>query len=354
MHGYVNNRLKQCTVILTRGCNLRCDFCFEKEVGYLVHNHLSYDEARQIIDLCGEANVEYVFFTGGEPLTYPHIFDMLRYVAEEYPSITPTIATNGILLEDLELCQKLVDSGLRYLDISVKGADALSWKQTTGVDGYVKQLRAIRNLASTQLEFTCSMVVTRENVLRICDVVKAAYDNGARQFSFTFFIDNVSSRKKNREYLEENDPFTLIELFVSQVKLLNAITDDWWVEYSFPLCAFSERQLELLEGRLAGPCQIHLQNAITVDTSMKLLPCDMYIDSSLGCLGRDFSTYTELENWMEGTKYQSIVSEIREWPSGRCATCEHLTRCYGGCPVLWKNYSFEALMDYKADRVATV
>lgn len=347
----VNNRLKQCTVVLTRGCNLRCDFCFKKEGGYRAHDRLSYDEVRRIVDLCGEANVKYMFFTGGEPLTYPHILDILRYVNEEYPSITPTIATNGVLLEDLGLCQKLIDSGLRYLDISIKGVDTEGWKRATGVDGYAKQLRAISNLASTQLEFTCSMVVTQENVMGICGAVQAAYDSGARQFSFTFFIDNIESEKKDREYLEEHDPFALIESFISQVERLNAITDDWWVEYSFPICVYTKRQLELLEGKLAGPCQIHLQNAITVDTKMKLLPCDMYIDSSLGHLGRDFSSYAELESLMDGVEYQAVVDGIRKWPSGECSCCEHLHQCYGGCPVLWKNYSFEALMNYMADTV---
>lgn len=342
------NRLKQCTVVLTRGCNLRCDFCFEKEAGYRAHDQLSLDEAKRIVDLCGDANVKYVFLTGGEPLTYPHLLDVLKYIKDEYPAITPTIATNGVLLEDMGLCQSLIDCGLRYLDISMKGADASEWKRATGYDGYAKQLRAIRNLASTELEFTCSMVVTEENVTRVCEAVRAAHDNGARQFSFTFFIDNIESKTKDMDYLKERDPFALIESFVSQIDRLNAITDDWWVEYSFPLCAYTERQLKLLEGRLAGPCQIHLQNAITVDTTMKLLPCDMYASANLGRLGDDFSTYEELDNWMDGHEYQSAVEEMRKYPSEKCSSCAFLDQCYGGCPVLWKNYSFEALMSFKA------
>lgn len=346
------NRLKQCTIVLTRGCNLRCDFCFEKEAGYRAHDRLSLDEVKRIVDLCGDANVRYVFLTGGEPLTYPHLLDVLRYIKEEHPSITPTIATNGVLLEDMGFCQRLIDCGLRYLDISMKGADATEWKRATGFDGYAKQLRAISNLASTELEFTCSMVITEENVTRVCEAVQAAHESGARQFSFTFFIDNIKSGVKDLEYLEEHDPFALIELFVSQIDRLNAITDDWWVEYSFPLCAYTERQLELLEGRLAGPCQIHLQNAITVDTTMKLLPCDMYASSNLGRFGNEFCTYRELDSWMDGPEYQSAVEEMRKRPSEKCSSCALLDQCYGGCPVLWKNYSFEALMNYKASVVS--
>ena len=344
------SKLKQCTVVLTHGCNLRCDFCYAKGADYRADDQLSYDELKRIVDLCGAADMRYIFFTGGEPLTHPRIIDILRYINDRYPSITPTIATNGVLLEDPELCRRLVDSGLKYLDISMKGADGADWEKATGYDGFARQLRAISNLASQPVEFTCSMVLTMDSVTKVCDAVRAAYDHGASQFSFTFFIDNTESRRKGWEYLEEHNPFALIESFVSQIDRLSAITDDWWVEYSFPICVYTERQLELLDGRLAGPCQIHLMNAITVNTKMELLPCDLYINTKLGRMGEDFSSYPELMSWMETPKFRAVMNGMRKWPSEKCSSCEHLEECYGGCPVLWKNYSFDALMDFKADR----
>lgn len=346
--GSEKNMLKQCTVVLTRGCNLRCDFCYVREAGYRADDQLSFDDLKRIVDLCGEANVKYIFFTGGEPLTHPHIIDIISYINEEYPSITPTIATNGILLEDLELCRRLAESGLRYLDISMKGADGASWEAAVGYDGFAKQLRAINNLASMPVELTCSMVVTPESVERMCDAVQAAHDSGARQFSFTFFIDNLESGAKDWDYLKGHNPFALIESFISQIDRLNTITDDWWVEYSFPICVYTDRQLELLDGRLAGPCQIHLNNAITVNTKMELLPCDMYIDTVLGGIGGEPSTGQYLETVFESPEYRAVMDGFRKWPSEKCPSCEHLKRCYGGCPVLWKHYSFEALMDFKA------
>ena len=42
-----------------------------------------------------------------------------------------------------------------------------------------------------------------------------------------------------------------------------------------------------LGGREAS--MIHLKNAVTFNTKMELLPCDMYIYQQLGKFGRDFS-----------------------------------------------------------------
>lgn len=343
----MEDKLKQCTVVLTRACNLRCDFCYVKDAGYDPQDMLSYGDLIKIVDFCGEAGMKYIFFSGGEPLTYPHILDVLQYIKNTKPAIVTAIATNGVLLENSDFCKKLVDSGVGYVDISMKGTDPIGWKNTTGYDGYSKQLSGIRNLAATSLEFTCSMVVTRDSVSTVCDAVQAAIDNGAKQFSFTFVIDNNDSIAKDEKYLEKNDPIALINCFLLQTDRLNSITDDWWIEYSFPLCMYTKKQLEALTGRLASPCQIHKKNAVTFNTKMQLLPCDMYITHPLGTLGVDFTSFEEYKKLAEQPAYHETMDSIRQMPSAECGNCEHLDSCYGGCPVLWKNYSFEALTEFK-------
>lgn len=347
------SRFKQCEIILTHGCNLRCEFCFEKEAGYRLSDRIEYEELRKLVDLCGEAGVRYLFLTGGEPLLYPHLVEILQYVSENYPSISPTIATNGLLLEDAIYCQRLLDAGLRYIDISLKGANSESWVRATGCDGLSRQMKAIRNISLLPIEFTCSMVITHDNVAEVCDAVQMAHDNGAKQFSFTFYIDNSHSFDKDRAYLQKNNPISLIGAFVSQVESLCAITDSWWVEYSYPMCIFTEEQLKVLEGRLAGPCQLHLGNAITVNTRMELMPCDMYIATNLGRFGKEFSTLRELEELIEGRDAQGSLSDICRLPSSKCMSCDYLERCYGGCPVLWKNYSFDSLMSFKEEALGS-
>ena len=264
--------------------------------------------------------------------------------------MTAAIATNGVLLKDMELCRALVDSGVGYIDISMKGRNRQEWCDMTGYDGSEAQQQAIRNLASLPIDFTCSMVITPENVQFFCESVLIAHDNGAKQFSFTFIIDNDDAGEKDLTYLQKHDPMKLVGDFIAQIDRLSAITDDWWVEYSFPMCVYTEKQLELLKGRLATPCQIHLKNAVTFNTKMELLPCDMYIQQKLGKFGRDFSSYKEFLSLTESTNYSKTMGMIRKLPSDECSACKHFEVCHGGCPVLWKNYSFAALKEFKAKK----
>lgn len=344
--------IKQCTIVLTHGCNLRCNFCYAKSAGYNENDKIKFNNLKRIIDFCAEAKVKYIFFTGGEPLTYLRLPEILRYIkTKDHPMIT-AIATNGILLKNPELCRTLVESGVGYIDVSIKGKNRQEWCEMTGYDGSEAQLQAIRNLASLPIDFTCSMVITPDNVHSFCESVQIAYDNGAKQFSFTFIIDNDDSDEKDLAYLQKHNPIKLIGDFISQIDKLSAITDDWWIEYSFPICVYTEEQLELLNGRLATPCQIHLKNAVTFNTKMELLPCDMYIYQKLGKFGRDFSSYQEFLSFTKNTTYNQIMGKIRKLPSDECAICKHFEICRGGCPVLWKHYSFAALRKFKVKNVS--
>ena len=344
-----DGKIKQCTIVLTRDCNLRCNFCYVKSAGYMANEKISYANLKKIVDFCSESKVKFIFFTGGEPLLYPHIVDILQYIkGKQYPMMT-AIATNGVLLKDPVLCKGLIDSGVDYLDLSMKGTNSQEWCRATGYDGFDQQLQAIRNLSVLPVEFTCSMVVTLDNVLTICDAVQIAYDNGARQFSFTFVIDNDDTEEKDHVYLEKHNPFALVGTFISQIDYLNAITEDWWIEYSFPMCVYTDEQLSLLEGKLATPCQIHMKNAVTFNTKMELLPCDMYINQKMGQFGTDFSSYREFEELTKHPVYQYVMEPLWERPSTECTTCGKWDSCYGGCPVLWKHYSFEALKTFKKE-----
>lgn len=53
--------IKQCTIVLTRGCNLRCNFCYVKSAGYIEDDKIEYDDLKNIVDFCCEAKVKYIF-----------------------------------------------------------------------------------------------------------------------------------------------------------------------------------------------------------------------------------------------------------------------------------------------------
>ncbi|MGN9057410.1 radical SAM/SPASM domain-containing protein [Bariatricus sp. HCP28S3_A7] len=341
-------RLEQCIITLTRNCNLRCDFCYAKRTGYMIDDTIKKENVKRIIDFCNDAKVKFVVFSGGEPMMYPELAEMIRYVKSCENKMTVAIATNGIILSDYEFCKHLVECGLDYIDISLKGKNEEECLAVVGQECFEKQLQAIRNVSSLKVDFTCSMVLTISNVDGFCQAIEAAYDNGARQFSFTFALDNEDSEKKNLEYLKNNNPYDVIDRFLEQKEELNAITKgEWWVEYTFPICIYTEHHLKELKGKLAAPCQIYKGNGITFDTGMNILPCSMFIDDKIGRFGDDFNSYEEFKRYANTDLYKRIIDEISKMPSKECEHCEYLKDCYGGCPIFWKNCDYNSLMSFK-------
>lgn len=344
--------LDQCIITLTRNCNLRCSFCYAIRTEYTTTETIESDDVKKIIDFCNDAKVKFVVFSGGEPTMYPELKEIIKYVKSRKHKMLATIATNGILLSDYDYCKELIENGLDYIDISLKGNNEDEYLEVVKQECFAKQLEAIHNISRFSIEFTCSMVLNSSNIGKFCEAVEVAHKNGARQFSFTFALDNEESEFKDIEYLEHNNPYILIEKFISQIDELNRLTKgEWWIEYTFPLCVYTEKHLEEFKGKLAAPCQIYKGNGVTFDTGMNLLPCSMFIDNKIGKFGIDFTTYEEFEKYVKYDQYKSTIDRLSRAPSSDCNDCEHLDDCHGGCPVFWKNCSYDSVQKFKKNYI---
>lgn len=340
--------VNQCVITLTHDCNLRCKFCYAKGTQYVKNDYLDYDVLIRIIDFCNEFEINDIVFSGGEPTLYPYLIDALKYISSQKRVMSVSMSSNGIKLEDYDFCKEIVMNGIQYIDISLKAKDEKECINIAGKKGVEEQLKAIENLSKLPVTLTCSMVLTSDNIDGFIEAVKSARTLGAKQFSFSLALDNELASKKDKEYLIDNNPFLLVDKFVSQIQLLDEITEgEWWVEYTYPLCVYSKEQLNALQGRLAEPCQIFNGLGITFDTNGYMIPCSMYFENYIGQFNKDFHSVNEFQNFTDSETYRSTIDELNKLPSSECLDCELLEMCRGGCPIFWKNYSFESFKELK-------
>lgn len=119
-------------VSLTENCNLRCVYCMPEEVkfekGY-VNDHLSFEDYKFFIKAMSEIGITKVRFTGGEPLLYPRISELIRFTKEECNIHDIGISTNGIGL--YEIVRSLKSSGLSSVNISLNSLKEYKYKTVT-------------------------------------------------------------------------------------------------------------------------------------------------------------------------------------------------------------------------------
>jgi len=100
---------------ITNICNLTCEKCVRNHIKGLKFEHIAYDKFINIVDRL--AGVHTIGLTGfGEPLTYPKIFDAIRYCKERGFEVQFT--SNGLLLSD-EKIKKLIESDIDIVSFSV-------------------------------------------------------------------------------------------------------------------------------------------------------------------------------------------------------------------------------------------
>jgi MoaA/NifB/PqqE/SkfB family radical SAM enzyme len=103
-------------VVATRKCNLSCGYCNEYDD---FSDPVPTEQLRRHIAKLADFGTWFFEFTGGETLLHPDLFDLLKY-ASTFKFYERWIITNGYLLSP-EVVQKLNDSGLTHLQISVDG-----------------------------------------------------------------------------------------------------------------------------------------------------------------------------------------------------------------------------------------
>ncbi|MBI4557225.1 MAG: radical SAM protein [Candidatus Hydrogenedentes bacterium] len=103
------------------GCNLKCPFC---PTGTGQHERpkarLPLEHAKNVIDAVKDHVLEVRFYNWGEPFLNPNIFEIIRHARE---AGLYTIINSNFSIRVDHLAEKILDSGLDFLSLSVDGLE---------------------------------------------------------------------------------------------------------------------------------------------------------------------------------------------------------------------------------------
>ena len=165
------NRLQRCEVVLSARCNFNCPYC--RRVG---GDDLPLEDAVKLIKLWGADNLRAVRFSGGEPLLYRGLDELVglsRSLGMEWVAVS----TNGSVSWDRY--QRLIDLGVNDFSISLDACCAEDGdKMSGGVRGaWSKVVDNIRRCAE-RVYTTVGIVLTGDNVASVNDIIAFAASLG--------------------------------------------------------------------------------------------------------------------------------------------------------------------------------
>lgn len=190
---------------LTRGCNLRCKHCLNNS-GVPEDNQLTYQECYGLIKELSKAGIQEIRFTGGEPLVFEGIYDLIRFASDN--GIFVSIGTNGTLITE-EIAHKLKASGLKRVVVSLDGTREMH-DVIRGKGNYEKTINAIKYLNDEGISIKVNAVIMRSNMDDVITLAKQLHKEKISVFIRRFIEsgrganlkDNMLS-KKDYEYVNE-------------------------------------------------------------------------------------------------------------------------------------------------------
>jgi sulfatase maturation enzyme AslB (radical SAM superfamily) len=129
---------------LTNKCNYRCAYCYARS-GTQTHPMLPLEVLAKVVDevtsLAPHCRYE---LSGGEPLLYPHVFELSEYIKSKGNPMS--LLTNGSLINEKN-CQRIAEL-YDFVKISLDGPNPQVNDRTRGKGTYKKARRAIDLLRS--------------------------------------------------------------------------------------------------------------------------------------------------------------------------------------------------------------
>lgn len=262
----------------TSKCNYSCPIC----VSRTRNCHLDMNEFYKIvdnnIDLFHKKPIWMDF--NGEPLVDPYFFERIKYMSSK--GLKTRISTNGVLL-DKENREKIVNSGLDYLVVSIGTLNPNTYKKIRGVDKLPEvinnliELKKYIDKTNSKLELQAVMIDTGTDLDRE-EFIKYFHNLG-----INVAFHNFTNRSKS------------IEMDINP----------------------KHRDLENYE---RGECKGLRRNIIILSNcEVVTCCCDFLAQNSLGNL-RDYDY--SVKKLMENGKLDNLINDLRNHIyRGACENC---------------------------------
>jgi len=169
----------------TAKCNLKCLHCYSSSVYDHLDKQLSTIEAKKLIADIANAGSPVILFSGGEPLLRKDLLELLKEAKKN--GLCTVISTNGTLI-DSAAAEKLADTGLDYVGISLDGEEKAHDK-FRGVTGSFKAtMKGMENCRKAGLKTGLRFTITKQNADQVPAVFDIAASASIRRICFYHLI----------------------------------------------------------------------------------------------------------------------------------------------------------------------
>lgn len=182
-------------------CLLKCKHC--SSFATVLGEGMNYSTKEIISFLQMFPEKKYVFLTGGEPLLYEKVDDLIFSLKHNVSNISIGIFTAGILAHQGEMCgisekqaRNLASLGVEMCYFSIYSAQAKKHDWMTEREGsFLLTLESIRRLCEQNIEVRINLVITRKNQGEVSDIIEMASSLGCTEVRLLKLVNHGRAKK---------------------------------------------------------------------------------------------------------------------------------------------------------------
>jgi len=314
-------------VELTFDCQAECVHCFTNSPR-VIEDPVTFEEWMDLVDLLGKMKTFLISFSGGEPLLYPGLDELVKRAAQT--GMRTTLDTNGYLLTDGRL-DELVDLGLQGVYVSLHSPTADVHDQISGMEGlFDRAVHAIKISLDRGLEVQASTVLSQLNKDVIQDLMYFYHDLGVNRASLMNFIPLGRGAENSHLVLKPEDVLEVLPKIYEADREIGDVVffypDTPYAYYDRTIGKEAFQSLKL-QGRI-GACVAGIL-AAAVNPLGEVTGCDACQGGILGNIKEQ--PFDEIWRNSEGFAHLRTITRDKQIP---CKNCEFNTLCLINCKGL--------------------
>jgi PqqA peptide cyclase len=299
---------------VTHRCPLHCVYCSNPLEMQRGSEEMSTADWISVFRQAGESGALQLHLTGGEPLLRSDLADLVR--AGRSAHLYVNLITSGVGLDERRL-DTLTEAGLDHIQLSFQDVDEASANEIAGAPSHAVKLRVAAMVRERPLAFTMNIVVHRQNLDRIEEMIAFAERSGAQRLEIAH-VQYYGWAFRNRAALlptraEVERSMEVVEAATRRLKgrlRIEFVLPDYYATYPKPcMNGWGHQQ-------------------ILIDPSGRALPCH----AASVIPGLEFSDVREHPLrwiWEDSPAFNRFRDQ--DWMPEPCRSCDRRARDFGGC-----------------------
>ena len=199
---------------ITNQCNMLCKHCMNNS-GENSKRELKKEEIKQLLDELKLYQIQHLYISGGEPLLYYAIDEVLEYAYQL--GIKIVLATNGIeIKKHLPTIKKYVDA----VSVSLDGIGETHDRFRGVIGAYDKLVNALDILQSESIVTKMSTIIWKGNMNQISEIVSLAKKKGVVKLNLNMIVPEGRA-KDNSDIIIPPDKYPNLYSKVEELIELN-------------------------------------------------------------------------------------------------------------------------------------